>query len=44
MDRADLPVLLASRESADGAEGEHPLYRVRMQKGVFLLAMGGPAA
>lgn len=41
-DPEDLPLLLAAHESA-ADDGQHPLDRVRMQKGVFLLTMGGPA-
>jgi uncharacterized protein YwgA len=42
MDRRLLPLLLASDACAGQDEGE-PLDRLRMQKGVFLLAMRGPA-
>lgn len=42
MDRRLLPLLLASDTNASSAEAE-PLDRLRMQKGVFLLAERGPA-
>jgi uncharacterized protein YwgA len=41
MDRRLLPLLLASDQLAGPDESE-PLDRLRMQKGVFLLAMRGP--
>jgi uncharacterized protein YwgA len=41
MDKRLLPLLLASDRSASPDETE-PLDRLRMQKGVFLLAMRGP--
>jgi len=41
MDRRLLPLLLASDQLASQDETE-PLDRLRMQKGVFLLAMRGP--
>lgn len=42
VDRRALPLLLASARFASDAETE-PLDRLRMQKGVFLLEMNGPA-
>jgi uncharacterized protein YwgA len=41
VDKRLLPLLLASDGMADSDEAE-PLDRLRMQKGVFLLAMRGP--
>jgi hypothetical protein len=43
MDRTDLPILLAS-DLARWNEDVHPLDRIRMQKGVFLLEVKGPPA
>jgi uncharacterized protein YwgA len=43
VDRRLLPLLLASDDNAGPSETE-PLDRLRMQKGVFLLAMRGPEA
>jgi uncharacterized protein YwgA len=42
MDKRLLPLLLASDQCATADESE-PLDRLRIQKGVFLLAMRGPA-
>ena len=42
MDRRLLPLLLAS-DACAGLDEAEPLDRLRMQKGVFLLAMRGPA-
>ena len=39
----DLPLLLASDRFGRGEEESQPLDRLRMQKGVFLLEMGGPS-
>lgn len=43
MRKQDLPLLLASERFEREAESQ-PLDRLRMQKGVFLLEMGGPAS
>ena len=43
VERSHLPLLLASKQFAAADESE-PLDRLRMQKGVFLLEMRGPAS
>jgi uncharacterized protein YwgA len=40
-DKAILPLLLASDQLAPGAENE-ALDRLRLQKGIFIMQMGGP--